>query len=422
MRRMKDTPHRGVRVRVRRALLVSAGVLLLAASALAHTPPPVYLTMEAGEEKLVSTISVQNEIFRDWFGLDPLALKTLEGDERRAARRKVADLLATWSSVEIDRVPVKGVVKSLKTQNYMHQGMEWNYVLIEVVYGTKGMPREVGVTWRNFDTSSGWVLPNIDAEIAVGAGGAYFRFTEEEPEVIWHAPLEETVKKEAWEPPPVRIEKLSIPVATVGSLLLAGITLLLTLLRRLPRRTGLAASAALLLLGGLLTGSARVEVTSPWQKKFTMPSREQALLIFETLHRNIYRAFDYDTDEDIYDTLAHSVSGELLTRVYSEVYESLIMREAGGAVAKVQSTRILEARVELPGDPDARFFKVDCRWRVVGKIGHWGHTHQRTNEYRAIYTVSHEKAGWRIADVEVVDQKRVENTGADGWENQRKNR
>ena len=138
-----------------------------------------------------------------------------------------------------------------------------------------------------------------------------------------------------------------------------------------------------------------------------MPSVEEAGFIFESLHRNIYRAFDYTTEDDIYETLARSVRGELLDEVYGEVYESLILRDQGGAVCKIQGTRILTSEVELPEEDDATSFHVTCSWQVRGKVGHWGHTHVRVNEYRARYTVSGDGERWKISAVETLDQRRL---------------
>ena len=58
----------------------------------------------------------------------------------------------------------------------------------------------------------------------------------------------------------------------------------------------------------------------------------QALAIFVPLHANIYRAFDYGGESDVYDALAQSVQGELLDRTYRDVRRSLALQEAGGAV------------------------------------------------------------------------------------------
>ena len=39
---------------------------------------------------------------------------------------------------------------------------------------------------------------------------------------------------------------------------------------------------------------------------------------------------------------------------------------------------------------------------------HWGHAHDRTNEYEGRFTVAAEPGGWRIHDAEITRQERVE--------------
>jgi len=105
------------------------------------------------------------------------------------------------------------------------------------------------------------------------------------------------------------------------------------------------------------------------------------------------------------------VHGDLLDRLYNEIYRSLIMQEEGGAVSRVQAVNPLETEIESIGllPPDgAPGFAVVTRWQVEGAVFHWGHSHFRTNEYQARYGVIATDAGWRIADSQVLEQRRVD--------------
>ena len=62
---------------------------------------------------------------------------------------------------------------------------------------------------------------------------------------------------------------------------------------------------------------------------------EQAVQVFTQLHKNMFRAFDYNQETDVYDALANSVDGELLRRLYLDVNRSLQIKEQGGAAARV---------------------------------------------------------------------------------------
>ena len=148
-----------------------------------------------------------------------------------------------------------------------------------------------------------------------------------------------------------------------------------------------------------------------------LPSSSEAEQIFLPLHANIYRAFDYTAESDIYDALAQSVDGPLLDTLYNQVYRGLIMQEEGGAVSRVMAVRPVELAVESIGilpDDGRPGFDVLARWQVDGKVTHWGHSHERTNEYQARYTVLQTDQGWRIGGSQVQEQLRVSATPEGG--------
>ena len=70
--------------------------------------------------------------------------------------------------------------------------------------------------------------------------------------------------------------------------------------------------------------------------------------------------------------------------------------------------RPLEVEVESTGSGGGLGFQVVTRWQVDGAVFHWGHSHWRTNEYRARYTVGATDDGWRILEDEVLEQRRVD--------------
>ena len=61
-----------------------------------------------------------------------------------------------------------------------------------------------------------------------------------------------------------------------------------------------------------------------------------------------------------------------------------------------------------PPPDDAPGFSIVTRWQVEGAVFHWGHSHWRTNEYRARYGVTATEAGWRISDSQVLEQRRID--------------
>jgi hypothetical protein len=152
---------------------------------------------------------------------------------------------------------------------------------------------------------------------------------------------------------------------------------------------------------------AQVRVEPPWAPRAKLPTEEEARYLFESLHRNIYRAFDYETESEIYDALARSIDDALLDEVYGEVYESLILEADGGAVCQIKGVKILQSDIILPERAPRPRFDVRARWRVTGTVRHWGHSHWRTNEYDALYSLSGDDDRWRITSVDVRNQERL---------------
>jgi len=395
---------------------VFALVAALAAPPLAsaHTPPPIYISVAVGQEDVVWEMTLSAGIFEDWLPLKAKALDTLEGEAKAKAKELIEAFVDKWGAVTIDGVPVRGILLSAKYQEFTDHEIPWEYVQIRMAYGAKGMPRQVSLVWRNYDGGLGGYFDRVESEIEGGGETSYYLFRDSEPEVVWHAP----VKREERPPPalpttqgPVR---LPVPLVSAGLGLLTVVALLGLARRRSDRRGRwiVAATGLALVLG--FWGVARTEVALPFQGGAERPSDEDARAIFEARLRNIYRAFDYETESDVYDTLAHSVTGDLLADLYLQIHQTLINQDAGGAVSKVQKVEITEVEVLPPEDRDAAWFKVRATWQVQGKVGHWGHTHIRLNQYRAIFTVTPEPDGWKIAGLDLQAQERLDDGSMGG--------
>jgi len=122
------------------------------------------------------------------------------------------------------------------------------------------------------------------------------------------------------------------------------------------------------------------------------------------LLHNVYRAFDYRGEEQIYDVLAKSVTGDLLNDVYLETRNGLELANQGGAQVKVKNIKMLEARHISESDEG---FLIEARWNVAGSVGHWGHIHQRTNAYHARLTMLDVDGAWKLASLDILEEERL---------------
>lgn len=339
--------------------------------------------------------------------------------EQDAARQQIEAYFTSGNPIEIDGLEVKPVVQRCdfygldfkdfaKRAERRRVSMASARVGIILSYSTKGVPDTVKVTWNRFNDYI-WTIDMV-----------VFAFDEVSKTV-----LSRLGKKNVFEwrnpghsaaPPLKQVDvtmpprpHLSLPVLSFSFLLLLPLVLLTMKRRRAGLRSCLAATVTLGICAAAAWPFTRWETPHP----FARPPRisdEQAEAIFASLHKNSYRAFDYRSEDDIYDALAKSTDGELLQDLYLQIRRGLEMQEQGGAVSRIREVKLLDGRQEpLPaGRQDSdRGFAYRCRWNVNGTVEHWGHIHARTNQYEAIFAVRPRDNAWKITDMELLDEKRV---------------
>ena len=133
-------------------------------------------------------------------------------------------------------------------------------------------------------------------------------------------------------------------------------------------------------------------------------SNERSGALMSGLLHNIYRAFDFRDEERIYDTLAKSVAGDLLTQTYLEARRGLELVNQGGARVKVKKIELVEFETEPAASGG---FSATATWIVAGSVGHWGHIHQRSNQYRAALDVAPVDGVWKLVGLEILEQERL---------------
>jgi hypothetical protein len=81
-------------------------------------------------------------------------------------------------------------------------------------------------------------------------------------------------------------------------------------------------------------------------------------------------------------------------------------------VTRAVTTSTVEVLDAVPEDTTpAGGFVYRCRWSVAGSVGHWGHVHRRINQYDAVFTVEPVDGQWRIAAIDLREEKRVDPGG-----------
>ena len=209
--------------------------------------------------------------------------------------------------------------------------------------------------------------------------------------------------------------ELRIPLISVVCGLLS-LPVILWIARRKRRgRSALLPATGLLMLavaGAAAYPFARLTVARPTALAGDLPPA-QAQALLQILLKNVYRAFDFREEEDVYDKLAISVSGDLLADIYLQNRRSFAIQRAGGAQAKIKSVEIQHAVAERLDDRPLAY-AIKGNWTAQGTVGHWGHVHTRRNRYDAVLTVEALDGAWKITDLEVLEEQRVDPTPGPG--------
>ena len=145
------------------------------------------------------------------------------------------------------------------------------------------------------------------------------------------------------------------------------------------------------------------QVSIPFLKQTTFSKPEASALISQLL-KNTYRAFDFREESDVYDKLAVSNDGDLLSEVYIQTKKGMVLENQGGLQVKVKDMELLEVD-EISSEKEGLTYNV--KWIVSGDVGHWGHIHRRINQYSAILNVKAIDGVWKLYGIEIIEEKRL---------------
>jgi hypothetical protein len=377
-------------------------------------PLCVFLYIESFEVR--KEIIIRPKDLQQWIDLGLKGKETIPVAAQEALKQQVAEFLAERGPVTVDDQPVQGVLdrihfvrRSLRTTGVVDppEELDVNTATLGVifVYAIDGLPQEASLTWDLF----GPRIQKVPSAATDEAGGMPFTLSPEDPELRWQNFLTNPTMPVMIAIMPPEAPRISVPVI---SGLCFGLVLLLLPVgfhrarkeKRFPRGVVLVGGAAFV-LGALSWPYARASLPSPLAQGPVLES-EQANEVLHALLYNVYRAFEHRDESLVYDRLAQSISGDLLTDVYLQVRRSMELENQGGARVKVDDVTLLEAarerELERPG------FAYRCRWTAAGSVGHWGHIHRRTNQYDAVITIEPVEEVWKITAIDLREEQRID--------------
>jgi hypothetical protein len=370
-----------------------------------YSPISAFLYIEPYEVR--KEIVVRPKDLEQWVDLGLEGKSVIAVSEQEELKAKVADFLASKNPVTIDGETSKGkldrihfIYRNLKTSGVIDPPRDLDALSatlgIIFVYPTDGLPQEVAMEWELFSDQ----IQALPAAATDEAGGLPYRLTLDDRILRWQNFLKN--------PTIPRMVAVEAPPGTSGwliaLLLLVWLALLVPTIRaakealqaRSFSKKSVGYTAATVLLVCLIFA---------WLIESQGPSDEEAQVIVGGLLSNIYQAFDFRDEEVIYDALGHSASGDLLTQIYLETRRSLELQNQGGARVKVKNVEMLTTKSQSLGSDSG--FEAVCTWNASGSVGHWGHIHQRTNQYEARLVVIPIDGAWKITQLEILQEVRT---------------
>jgi len=352
-----------------------------------------------------------------WIDLDLGGDEFIEADENEPLKKRVGEFFLKQDKVLIDGKQLRPILDRTAFVKYAMTGSTFlvqpeqlpiNTAMVGVIitYLTKGIPQEVTNEWNLWSDR----IQKVPADAVDPAGPFPSDITPDENVLTWKNFL-----KTYQMPTVTQIEldesltTMKIPLASVLCLLaLVPVALQIRKRRQNAKPVGLHIGLAIFFLAGsaLLYPLLKVAVAKPSVMAPKMSDKD-AVTVLNSLLKNIYRSFDFRKEEDVYDRLATSVSGNLLSKIYLQNRKSLVVTQAGGARARVKEVEILDVDVEhLDHRPLGLLFRAT--WTAMGSVGHWGHIHIRKNQYEADITVEPVDGAWKITGLELLEEKRID--------------
>lgn len=386
------------------ALLVLAGLALAATRR--HPPPTVHVEVDVLADALAVDVVGELQVWNAWLGLEVSGEYLLSDTDLGRIRVGAERFFATRNPIAVDGVRlVMGVTEVVPPTDFV-PGRNIPNIRVRLRAGVEREPRTVTLRWETFEQTDWFEKPAVPVMIRYRGDVEQAVLNPLEPEHIWHTrvvlrrPLRVDAVTSAV-PSGVRLPTLSVLTLALGVGLVFAARR-----RRWPAPLAWGGFAAALTLAVFARDVASVRL--PWGG-IEVPRGDEAYAILQRLHGNVYQAFGGSTPEEVYDLLAVSVAPGIIDDLYGDVYESLVLRNQGGAVCRVERIDVFEHTVR-PGQSGSAVpqFMVELGWRVHGIVSHWGHEHRRINKYRADYTVEHDGRAWRIAKVQVREQERID--------------
>ena len=349
-----------------------------------------------------------------WMQMDVADQGPIDAETRERMLERIGRFMVRQSQVRIDGETARPILDRVEFVRVTPQGIQsldasqrltlpTALVGVILAYITTGPPQDVTANWNYFNER----VASIPATVIDPVSRLPYDVTEAEPVLRWTNLLDEynyrVAAIDAIAAQASNRLEFSVPgvLLCLAAALIAGFGSHL----RLGGVVRVGAIALLFALAVAVWPHGRATVGNPFEPAYRFPEVE-AIQVLQGLLQNTYRAFDFRAEADVYDKLAVSASGDLVTEIYLQNRRRLVMQEQGGARAKVQDVQLVDA-VQVGPPTRRQEFTFRCLWRITGTVNHWGHSHQRRNQYDALIAIRPVEETWKITALDVTEEQRL---------------
>jgi hypothetical protein len=345
----------------------------------------------------------------DWLVFDFDMDDMIRVEDMDSIKSRIARFLVHRNTVSIDGVEYRPVIDRIHFVEVTLAGVQimevpkalpYASAIIGIIfaYPHESMPKEVTMEWDLFNEK----VQRVPCLSVDPAGPWPYEITTSQNVVKWTNFLKHyklpTISEQK-----VEEASLTIPIFSVVCLLMV----LFVLLRNNWTLNGLSRWRkfffVLYILLGIISFPVGYEMKIPFFEKSRYSSPE-ALELVSQLLKNIYRAFDFRMESDVYDKLALSTTEQLLQQIYLQTRSGLVIENQGGIEARVDEVLVTNVS-EI--DMSDEGLSLRCNWIIKGVVGHWGHKHQRINQYDAIIKLVSAGGAWKMNELEMINEVRL---------------
>ena len=268
-----------------------------------------------------------------WIDLGIEGKHTLRTEDIERIKQQAGDFLLTKNPVVIDGKPAVPTIDRIEFVEVKLTGLQViqnpesidvSTAILGVIlhYPTEGIPKEVQIDWELFPPG----IAELPTSAVDPAGPLQGQVSKDDPKIVWKNFLKKYRIPQVEE---VTLAKTVTPLS-ISSLSMIWLLVMLVLFfqaRKLSFRVKLYVSLSAVFGGIALWPLGQVAITRP---AVLIPSLtdSDSKLILESLLKNVYRSFDFPKEEQVYDRLALTVAGDLLTEVYLESRRSLVIEKS----------------------------------------------------------------------------------------------